>query len=144
MRYLLALFSLTMLGASLFVGYAAFVFAGLSCDERCYGDPGDWSTNPDAWQWDAAQLVSVSLAVTAFLFVGAMVARAETLAVALLLVQAGATAVLVTFAATGTTMVSSSLPLVSAIAFAPVLVGAATVTMLRGETRRAVATSGDA
>jgi uncharacterized membrane protein YjgN (DUF898 family) len=142
MRYLLALLSLVMLGASLFVGYAGFVFAGLACDESCYGDAG-WSTNPDAWQWDAAQVASGGLVVAAFLFVGAMIARARPLAVALLLAQGAATTVLMSFAVTGTTLVSGSVLLVSAIAFAPVIVGAAAVKTLRAETRSPRAASSE-
>jgi hypothetical protein len=134
MRYLLALLSLVMLGASLFVGYAGFVFAGLACDESCDSD-GGWSKNPDAWQWDAAQIAAGGLVVAAFLFVGAMIARARPLAVALLLVQGGATTLLMSFAVAGTTLVSGFLLLVTAIAFAPVIVGAAAVRTLRAETR---------
>jgi hypothetical protein len=132
-RYVLGLLAL---GTGLVVAYAGLIVGALSCDERCSGDPGDWTTQPDAWQWDAVQGISGGLALVACLLLAAVIARRERAALAILAVQVALTATLVGFAAAGNNLVETVLPWAGVLAFVPCALGAAALGVLRADARR--------
>jgi hypothetical protein len=61
MRYgISVLLALGYWGAATPVSLIAFFVGALSCDDAC-GGSGDWSRDASAWQWDAIQILAVSL-----------------------------------------------------------------------------------
>jgi hypothetical protein len=85
-------------GCGIALAALGWLVGALGCDEGC-SERGEWSRDGEAWQWDAVELLSLSLIAILTFFSVALLTRRLAVASTLFAIQIALTLAIVSFLA---------------------------------------------